>query len=683
MIQRADIIGCGVGELEAAKLLAQVEALSGTPEARWREAARCILRPDHPFALHQLLYREIYGNAGGPVFFPEPADIEHAHITALRRELGLDSHTALFAWSIAEREAFWERTVARLGIRFRKPYTRLLDLSQGIEAPKWFVGAEMNIAESCFQAPADQTAIVFQREGGRLERMSFGALEALCDRVAGGLCALGFGPGDRIAVAMPMTAESVAIYLGIIKAGCAVVAIADSFAAPQIAARLRIGEAKAVFTQDVILRGGRELPLYPRLVAAEAPLAIALPGRVEGLTETLRPGDLRWDEFLQADAAPATVVCDPDETTNVLFSSGTTGDPKALPWTHVNPIKCGADAHYHQDVHPGDVVAWPTNLGWMMGPWLIYAAFLNRATIALYYGKATERDFGEFVQAAGITMLGVIPSMVRTWRSTGCMEGIDFSAIRAFSTTGECSNPEDMHYLMALAGYRPILEYCGGTELAGGYLLSTLVEPVAPATFNSAALGTDLAILDEDGQECASGEVFLVPPAIGMSTRVLNRDHREVYYAGVPKRGGVPLRRHGDQVERLAPGVYRVHGRADDVMNLGGIMVSSAEIERALNAMPGVIETAAIAMPPPGGGPSLLVVFAVLEDAGDRLQDAMQQVIRRELNPLFKIHEVVVVESLPRTASNKVMRRVLRERYGREPREHQRAGSQKLSERSI
>ena len=90
MIQRADIIGCGVGEPEAAKLLAQIEALSGTPEARWREAARCILRPDHPFALHQLLYRAIYGSAGGPVFFPEPADIEHAHMTALRRELGLE-----------------------------------------------------------------------------------------------------------------------------------------------------------------------------------------------------------------------------------------------------------------------------------------------------------------------------------------------------------------------------------------------------------------------------------------------------------------------------------------------------------------------------------------------------------------------------------------------------------------
>lgn len=670
MIQRADIIGCGVGELEAAELLAQIEALAGAPEARWRAATRCILRPDHPFALHQLLYRAIYGRAGGPVFFPEPADIEHAHITALRRELGLDSQAALFAWSVAEREAFWERTVARLGIRFRRPYTRLLDRSQGVEAPQWFVGAEMNIVESCFQAPADQTAIVFQREGGRLEQMSFSALEGLCDRVAGGLCALGFGPGARIAVAMPMTAEAVAIYLGIIKAGCAVVAIADSFAAPQIAARLRLGAAQAVFTQDVILRGGCALPLYPRLVAADAPLAIVLPGRVEGLTEPLRPGDRRWDEFLPADATFAAVASDPDATTNVLFSSGTTGDPKALPWTHVNPIKCGADAHYHQDVHPGDVVAWPTNLGWMMGPWLIYAAFLNRATMALYYGMPTEPGFGAFVQAARITMLGVIPSMVRTWRSTGCMEDVDFSAIRAFSATGECSNPEDMHYLMALAGYRPILEYCGGTELAGGYLLSTLVEPVAPATFNSATLGTDLAILDENGQECASGEGFLVPPAIGMSTRVLNRDHRAAYYAGVPKRDGVPLRRHGDQVERLAPGVYRVHGRADDAMNLGGIKVSSAEIERVLNAMPGVVETAAIAASPPGGGPSWLVIFAVLEAPSGDWQDAMQQAIRRELNPLFKIHEVVPVESLPRTASNKVMRRVLRERYGKKPHNH-------------
>ena len=661
MLRTEDLIRCGLDESEAAELALRLEVLSGTPEARWHAVASCILRPDHPFALHQLLYENVYGDAGGPVFFPGSADIECANMTALQRELGLDTYAELFAWSVREREAFWARTIARLGIRFRRPYERLVDLSRGIETPEWFIGAKMNIAESCFQADPEQVAIVFQREGGELERLSYGALQALCNRVAGGLVAAGLAPGDRIAVDMPMTAESVAIYLGIIKAGCAVVAIADSFAAPEIATRLRIGSAQAVFTQDVILRGGRELPLYPRLVAAGAPRAIVLPGRTEGFASELRAGDLHWDEFLGTSDVFTAEACDPDDLSNILFSSGTTGDPKALPWTHDNPIKCGSDAHYHQDVHPGDVVAWPTNLGWMMGPWLIYAAFLNRATMALYYGSPTERGFGDFVEQAEVTMLGVIPSMVRTWRSTGAMEGIDFSAIRAFSATGECSNAEDMHYLMALARYRPVLEYCGGTELAGGYLLSTLVKPVEPSTFNSATLGTDLVILDEDGAPCENGEVFLVPPAIGMSTRMINRDHHEAYYAGVAQRDGVPLRRHGDQVERLGSGSYRVHGRADDVMNLGGIKVSSAEIERVLNTMEGVEETAAIAVPPPGGGPSLLVIYAV-SDADD-LQNAMQQVIRRDLNPLFKIHELVVADSLPRTASNKVMRRVLRQWY--------------------
>ncbi|MBT5328916.1 MAG: AMP-binding protein [Gemmatimonadetes bacterium] len=666
MLRREDLMACGLDEVAAAELLLRFEVLVGSPEARWREVARRLLRPDHPFALHQLLYEVVYDGELGPVFFPEPADIEGANATALQRELDLPSYDALFAWSVDEWEVFWHKTVARLGIRLQKPYERFVDLAQGPTAPEWLAGAEMNIAESCFQADGEQTAIVFQREGGPLEHMSYTALEGVCDRVASGLVAAGFVPGDRIAVDMPMTAEAVAIYLGIVKAGCAVVAIADSFAAAEIATRLKIGSAQAVFTQDVILRGGRELPLYSRLVEAQAPRAIVLSGRVDGTLDDLRDGDLRWEDFLREGDGFSAVARSPDEITNILFSSGTTGAPKALPWTHIHPIKCGADAHYHQDVHPGDVVAWPTNLGWMMGPWLIYAAFLNRATMALYYGAPTERGFGEFIRDAEVSMLGVIPSMVRTWRGTGCMEGIDFSAICAFSATGECSNAEDMHYLMALSGYRPILEYCGGTELAGGYLLSTLVKPVAPSTFNSATLGTDLVILDEAGEVCDRGEVFLLPPAIGMSSQVLNRDHHEVYYEGVPGLHGVPLRRHGDQVERLSPGRYRVHGRADDTMNLGGIKVSSAEIERVVNGIDGVVETAAIAVPPPGGGPSLLVVYAVLDGGGDDWQDTMQQVLRGELNPLFKIHEVVVVEALPRTASNKVMRRVLREMHGRD-----------------
>ena len=299
-----------------------------------------------------------------------------------------------------------------------------------------------------------------------------------------------------------------------------------------------------------------------------------------------------------------------------------------------------------------------------MGPWLIYASLINRATIALYYDTPTGRRFGRFIQDARVNMLGVVPSLVNTWKVSGCMQGLDWSRIKAFSSTGECSNPQDMLFLMSLAGYKPIVEYCGGTEIGGGYLTGTLVQPCSPSTFTTPALGLDLAIYDDRGHTADRGEAFIIPPSIGLSTELLNKDHHQVYFADTPD---PTLRRHGDRLERLPNSYYRAQGRADDTMNLNGIKVSSAEIERVLNTVTGVRETAAIAVAPPQGGTSQLVIYAVVASQvqvdKDRLMANMQTVIKQHLNPLFKIGDLEIVSRLPRTASNKVMRRVLRDRY--------------------
>jgi acetyl-CoA synthetase len=282
-----------------------------------------------------------------------------------------------------------------------------------------------------------------------------------------------------------------------------------------------------------------------------------------------------------------------------------------------------------------------------------------------------SREFTRFVQDARVTMLGVVPGMVRAWREKGLVEGMDWSSIRAFSSTGECSNTEDYLFLMSTAGYKPVIEYCGGTEIGGGYITGTVVQPASPATFSTQALGLDFVLLDENGEPTANGEVFLVPPSIGLSNELMNRDHHEVYFAGTPAGpDGETLRRHGDQIERLGRGYYRAHGRTDDTMNLGGIKVSSAEIERVLGKMQGVWETAAIAVSPEDEGPSMLVIYAVLEKGADtsaeELKAGMQVEIKKHLNPLFHVHDVVITDSLPRTASNKVMHRLLRDRYGGE-----------------
>ncbi|MGB5815126.1 MAG: AMP-binding protein [Thermoanaerobaculia bacterium] len=378
---------------------------------------------------------------------------------------------------------------------------------------------------------------------------------------------------------------------------------------------------------------------------------------------------MTWEDLFTAEPLAAPEVGDSSQVTNVLFSSGTTGVPKAIPWTHLTPIKGAMDGHFHQDIGPHDVVAWPTDIGWMMGPWLIYASLLNGAAMALWEGAPTGRDFGRFVKQAGVTIMGVVPSLVRAWRTSGALDDCDWRGIRVFSTTGDPSNQEDYLWLMSRAAYRaPVIEYCGGTEIGGGYIAGTVVQPASPATFTTACLGLDFEILDPQGQpvtEGEAGELFIVPPSIGLSQTLLNADHHDVYYAGCPPgQGGRVLRRHGDEIARLARGFFSAEGRADDTMNLGGIKISSLEIERVLVGDEAIYETAAVALPEPSGGPDRLIVFAVLagETDLDLLRAELNRRLATELNPLFRIHELHQVEMLPRTASNKLMRRELRAR---------------------
>jgi acetyl-CoA synthetase len=679
-----ELVARGLDAAAAPAMAANVRrALAQDRHAAWREISRNILRPEHPFALHQFLFEAVHADSkhepgAAPAWAPTQEEIDATNVGRLMRERRCGSIAELHAWSIAHRAEFWQDMIERLGIRFASPYTSVLDTANGVERPNWLVGAKLNIVESCFAAEANKPAVIYHGENGSVESLTYGELNLLVNRVANGIVQTGWTTGDAVAIYLPMTIESVAAYLGIIRAGCVAVSIADSLAAEEIATRLRLSGAKGVVTQDVLLRGGKYLPLYETVIQAAAPRTVVI---AAGERPTLRGGDLDWSAFLGRSERFEPYLADPDETTNILFSSGTTGEPKAIPWTHVTPIKCAADGYLHQDMQEVDRAAWPTNLGWMMGPWLIYASLINRATIALYGGAPGGRDFGRFVQDSRVTMLGVIPSLVKTWRATDCMRSLDWSAIRRFSSTGECSNGEDMLYLMSLAGYKPVIEYCGGTELGGGYIGSTMAQPNLPAAFSTASFGVELVMVSEGEQSgedsppaessaasepTLAGEVFLVPPAIGMSCELLHHDHHAVYFEGTPRGPkGEVLRRHGDALERISGGYYRALGRVDDTMNLGGIKTSAVEIERVLNAVAGLRETAAVAVAPRGGGPSLLWIFAALEgdcdDERTALKVRLQEAIRGHLNPLFKIQELVIIESLPRTASHKLMRRLLRD----------------------
>ncbi|MCA9538668.1 MAG: AMP-binding protein [Myxococcales bacterium] len=640
--------------------LAAALAAPAAPAERWRHISQTVLRPEDPLITHQALFGRVFAGtpSPNPAWTPTAEDIADTRIGRLG-----------WTWAEAHRrsveapETFWPILLDALRIHPETPARAVLE-GEGEEA-RWFPGMRLNAAAAAlYGRDDDRDAVVWQVEGQPLQRCALGDLRDRSVTTAKSLLNQGFMPGDAWAVAMPMTIESVVIYLGIVLAGGVVISIADSFSAKEIAMRLDIAGAKGIFTQDVIPRGGKKLPLYARVVEAEAPRAVVLPAG-EALDAALRDGDLAWADFLAGagSAAFTPQIADAEATTNILFSSGTTGTPKAIPWTHLTPIKSAADGFAHHDIQPGHVVAWPTNLGWMMGPWLIYASLLNDATLALYVGDPGSAGFSQFVQAAGVTMLGVVPSLVKTWRARAATTGCDWSAIRCFSSTGEASNPVDMLWLMAQARYRPIIEYCGGTEIGGGYITGSRLQPQAPSTFSTPAIGCRFYLLDDAGQPAEEGEVALIAPLFGSSQRLLNRDHHAAYFAEMPLGPhGETLRRHGDRMAHLGGGYYRAQGRADDAMNLGGIKISSAELERAVAGVPGVHEVAAIAHDPPEGGPSQLVLV-VVPRGEPPTREALQRAVRDELNPLFRVHDLWLIDALPRTASNKVMRRVLRSRY--------------------
>ncbi|MEN8192184.1 MAG: AMP-binding protein [Bacteroidota bacterium] len=647
-----------------------IELATLSPLARWREICKTILKPVMPITLHQHLHKWAFEDwdesvAPVPAWSPDPNQVAESNIHQIMSELNIDNYEDFYSWSIEKPIDFNRLMINRLGIIFNQGPTEILNIDKGVENPEWFHGGRFNIVESCFQAASDETAIIFERNDSEPEKLSYSELRKMVGRVTNSLTARGVKPGDRVAIAMPMTVEAVAIYLGIIAMGCSAVTVADSFSSEEMRVRFELAQPVCVFCQDYQIRLGKLIPLYERVVQAINAPCIVIPAEDSNPID-LRPGDISWERFLIDNSTLEFVHAKSDDEITLLFSSGTTGNPKAIPWTQTTPIKSANDAHLHHDIQTGDVLCWPTNLGWMMGPWLIFSALLNKASIALNSSAPTIRKFGEFVRDANVTMLGLVPSIVSAWQSNDCIRGIDWSSIKAFSSTGETSNTHEMFYLMSLASYKPVIEYCGGTEIGGGYITGTVIQPSVPGMFSTPALGSDWLLLDEKGKLTESGEVFFKPPTLGLSISLVNGNHHDIYFAGTPLSPSKEIfRRHGDHIEKLPGGYYRAHGRVDDTMNLGGIKVSNIQIEEILSLETEVKELAAVAVPAKGGGPNRLVIYVGSVGTINRetLKTKYQKLIRTKLNPLFKIFDVVLINKLPRTASNKVMRRKLRTLY--------------------
>ncbi len=613
---------------------------------------------------------------------PTPEHIEQANLTRFMRQHGIADFNELMRRSTDDVSWYTDALLKFLDIRFYQPYTQVVDLSRGIQWPRWCVGGKMNIVHNCLDkytgtSTEAKTAFIWEGEEGDTRSITYGELYRLTNQTANALRSLGVGKGDAVGIFMPMTPEIAAALLAIAKIGAIIVPLFSGFGVSPVVTRLVDTQAKALFTADGFYRRGKTIAI--KTVADEA--AKQLPHlehmivlqRLDGQAPMTPGRDHWWHELIPAQAEEApTEETSAEDTLMVIYTSGTTGRPKGAVHTHCGfPVKATQDVAFGMDLHPEEVIYWITDMGWMLGPWMIFGPLLLQSTGFLYDGAldypAPDRLWA-LIERHRINKLGLSPSLIRALMPHGeaLVKAHNLSSLRMVGSTGEPWNDDPWLWLFEEVGEGkiPIINYTGGTELSGGILMGNPLLPIKPCSFPGPCPGVAADVLDEEGRSVIGevGELVIKTPWIGMTRGFWKDPERyiQTYWSRWPD-----VWVHGDWARHDPDGQWYVLGRSDDTIKVAGKRLGPAEVESVLVGHPQVVEAAAVGVPDELKG-NAIVAFCVPHPEAkpdDALRAELRQLVARAMGKSFAPKKVLFVDALPMTRNAKVMRRMVRAAY--------------------
>jgi acetyl-CoA synthetase len=618
------------------------------------------------------------------VWHPTPELIAQSNLQQFIEKHGLGSYDELMRRSTTDIAWFWDTVLRDLNVQFYKPYSRVVDLSDGKPWAHWCVDGEMNIAHNMIDkyagTPVDERiAIKSEIEDGTTRTLTYKELREEVNKMAAALRGLGLGKGDAIGVFMPMVPEIVVAMLAIIKIGGIFLPLFSGFGAAAIVSRLKDADTKALFTADGTFRRGKFCAMKP--VADEAAAQIPTLKQLIVLKQTGKwsmENAGRASVPRRSPTKGASHVEEPTERTSaedpmmILYTSGTTGKPKGAVHTHCGfPIKSAQDMSHGLDLHADETLFWMTDMGWMMGPWEVFGSLLLGATMMLYDGApdfpGPDRVWS-LVDRHKVTALGVSPTLIRALRRYGdeIVHRHDLSSLRKFASTGEPWNPDPWMWLFQNVGREklPIINYSGGTEISGGIVMGNVLTPMKPCAFSGPLPGMAADVVDEDGRSVRGkvGELVIREPWIGM-TRGFWKDRQryiDSYWSRWPD-----VWVHGDWAAIDDDGLWYILGRSDDTIKIAGKRLGPAEVESILVAHPKVSEAAAVGVPDSIKGEALVCFCVLKKDAngGVDLAAELKRSVARDLGKALAPRDVLFVADIPKTRNAKVMRRVVRAAY--------------------
>ncbi len=597
--------------------------------------------------------------------------------------ISFDQYNAMYERSIDDPEGFWAEQADKFVDWYEKWHTvRDVDFSGGLV--RWFDGAKLNVSYNCIDrhlpARADQTAIIWEGDDPAQEKLiTYQALHDEVCRLANGLRERGVGKGDRVCIYMPMIPEAAYAMLACARIGAIHSVVFGGFSPQSLQDRILDSDCQTVITADQGLRGGREVPLKENTETALADcpnVHTVITVRRTGASVSWNPDrDVWYDDLTAHQATTCTpVVMAAEDPLFILYTSGSTGKPKGVQHSSGGYLLYAAMTHkYVFDYHEGDVFWCTADVGWITGhSYIVYGPLANGAITVMFEGVPTYPDASrcwQVIDKHQVNIFYTAPTALRALMG----QGDDFvtrtsrSSLHLLGTVGEPINPEawEWYHRVVGEGRCPIVDTWWQTE-TGGIMITPLpgATELKPGSATRPFFGVTPALVDEQGDIIeeieATGNLVITSSWPGQIRSVYGHHQRviDTYYAAYE---GCYFT--GDAARRDADGYYWITGRVDDVMNVSGHRIGTAEVESALVLHQAVAEAAVVGFPHDVKGEGIYAYVTLMagnNDDPDKLREELINMVRREIGAFAKPDAIQWAPGLPKTRSGKIMRRILR-----------------------
>ncbi len=573
-------------------------------------------------------------------------------------------------------EWFWQSVDKDIEIVWDAPYTKTLDISKGIAWSKWFVNGKTNIYKSSVEKFAKKNpkniAYHFVSEDGQTSKISYSELDSKVSKLTNGLKSLGVKKGDVVAIYLPMIEEAILAILAASKIGAVQTVIFSGYSSESLHIRLQDCKAKILFVSDGFYRKGKPVSQKQNAETAindtsvEKTIIVSYKG-IDNYNKSDKV--IFYDSLVSSQSDICnTEILDSEDPLFILYTSGTTGKPKGVIHTHGGfSVFAGHQAAYLIDTHENDVLFWPADVGWITGlVWNVYGLLIMGASAVIYDGAIdfpTIDRIWKMLHDYQATIFGISPTAVRLFKKNNVepLKSYSLDKIKNIPTTGEPLDEDSWWWLFEKVGNKsiPIMNLSGGTEIGGAMLSVFPGMKLKPSTVGIPVPGMNLDVFDDDGNSIQKQNGYLVikSPWPAMTRGLLNDDKRylETYWSQFEN-----VWFHGDYVYVDEDNLWYMRGRTDDVINVSGHRMSTAEIEHAVISHKKISDAASIAIPDDITGEAIVVFFVSDDKSETGLESEVSKHLSEKIGKIARPKLVFQLSDLPKTRTGKIMRRLLK-----------------------